>query len=686
MTGQTIGEVNKSLDALGQKMTTIGNAMTLGVTVPLVGIGAAAVNAASDLEESMSKVNVVFDDSADTVQEWSKSAATAMGMSRQEALEAAGTYGNLFRAMGQTSEASAGMSKELVQLAADLGSFNNLKTEDVLLSLRAGLMGEAEPLRKFGVDMSAARQQAVALEMGLVKEGQALDANAKLLANYAIIMQDTGLAQGDFGRTSDGLANSMKTAQSSIKDLLADLGESLLPVATKAAKTITELAQAFNELPDSTQTAIVNIGLLVAALGPLLSVGGKVIGMSSGIASGIAKIAAAAKGALAAKAVGTAATAAASEIGTAGAAATGLEATGAAAGTGFGAAFSAAMSAVILPAAAALGAVLQKKIVEGVSKGGAGVGKQISDALGITEKLPADLQELQRLLVEEGPFSKNTWAAVVNTVQISVSDVGSALSSLGPYLRFTAQEGDYLNDFLGEVDPRMRGLAEAIGQAIAPLGNLSQTIGYLGEYLTFVVEEGDYMNDWLTWLPEGIQPVVESIGKLIAQFLDLSDLVPRALDAVKSAFSRSISSLMRDIRSWAKNIGLSFVYGIGEGINDAWNWLVERIKALALSILEAAQDTLEASSPSKLAARMVGEPIAQGIGLGIEQGMAGLNKQLGGGLVGMLGRGPGFAMAGGANYNVGHIEYHGSFSSDELAMLDRRQDRRTRGTIERVLR
>jgi len=99
----------------------------------------------------LNKVEVVFGENAAAIKQWSKDAAEAFGMSRQKALEAAGTFGNLFRALGLGTPQASDMSKKLVQLAADLASFNNANPEEVLLALRSGLVGEAEPLRKFGV-------------------------------------------------------------------------------------------------------------------------------------------------------------------------------------------------------------------------------------------------------------------------------------------------------------------------------------------------------------------------------------------------------------------------------------------------------------------------------------------------------------------------------------------------------
>ena len=104
-------KASKVLTAVGKKMTEVGTKLTAAVTLPIVALGTASVKMASDLSESMNKVDVVFGDAADSVQSWAKASAQAFGQSSRQALEAAGTFGNLFTSMGMAQEESAKMSK-----------------------------------------------------------------------------------------------------------------------------------------------------------------------------------------------------------------------------------------------------------------------------------------------------------------------------------------------------------------------------------------------------------------------------------------------------------------------------------------------------------------------------------------------------------------------------------------------
>jgi len=287
---QAFGDVEAGADSLstkladtGESLQRFGTRMTLGVTLPLALLGKVAFSAASDLNESLSKVGVVFDDNARDILRWSKTSAEAFGVSRQSALEAAGTFGNLFRALGVGLDPATEMSKSLVGLAADLASFNNANPEDVLLALRSGLVGEAEPLRKFGVSLSAARVGAKVLELGLVDlDGSVSDA-AKTQAAYAIILEDTVLAQGDFGNTSGGAAGQQRILTAQFQDTAAKLGKVLIPIFLQVAEVVSKVAAWFSGLSPTVQKFAVYAAIAVAAIGPLAAILGTLVTIAAAV-------------------------------------------------------------------------------------------------------------------------------------------------------------------------------------------------------------------------------------------------------------------------------------------------------------------------------------------------------------------------------------------------------------------
>jgi hypothetical protein len=201
----------------------------------VAGLGAAATASfklaqmASDLQEAQSKVNAVFGASGREIEEFAKTTATSMGITRQATLETAGTLGNLVQAFGISKDQAADMSQRLIVLAADLSSFNNVPIDQVFEALRSGLTGETEPLKKFGVAINDVRLKQEAMNMGLYDGKGALDITAKTQAAYALILKDTALAQGDVERTSGGFANQMRFLKAGLQDAATELGTYLLP-------------------------------------------------------------------------------------------------------------------------------------------------------------------------------------------------------------------------------------------------------------------------------------------------------------------------------------------------------------------------------------------------------------------------------------------------------------------------
>lgn len=247
-----------------------------GLSVASAGLGAlgiAALNAASSEEEAASKSANVFGRWNQQVEEFAETAADSFGIARAEALNAAADFGNMFKSLPK--DEAADMSVALVKLAADLASFNDQDPSEMLNKLRSGLAGEAEPLRRFGVNISAARVEAKALELGIAGVNEELTDAQKIQARYAVILEDTATAQGDVARTADSVANQQRRVAAQARDLAADFGRSLIPVAQQVLGVTSDMIGAFGRLDPQTQGLVVRMGLFAAAMGPVLSIGGR---------------------------------------------------------------------------------------------------------------------------------------------------------------------------------------------------------------------------------------------------------------------------------------------------------------------------------------------------------------------------------------------------------------------------
>jgi hypothetical protein len=199
-------------------------------------LGAKAISAASDFEESSAKIGEVFGGASDSVFKFAENAAQALGQSKQDVLTAAGTFGTFGKSAGLAGQDLATFSNDFTTLASDLASFNNTSPEEAIMALGAGLRGEAEPLRRYGILLDDATLRQEALRLGLIATTrQALTPQQKVLAAQAAIYKQSSDAQGDFARTSDGLANQQRILQAELENVAIEIGEKLLPIAVKFA-------------------------------------------------------------------------------------------------------------------------------------------------------------------------------------------------------------------------------------------------------------------------------------------------------------------------------------------------------------------------------------------------------------------------------------------------------------------
>ncbi len=242
---------DKQLKAFGTSAKTVAGAvggfsLAIGTVKSVLG---PAISAASNMEESLSKVNVVFGRGAREVEKFANSAAKNLGQSKQSVLEAAGVFGTFGKAAGLAGTDLAVFSNDFTTLATDLASFNNTTPEEAVQAIGAALRGEAEPLRRFGVLLNDATLKQEAMTLGIYDGKGALTAQQKILAAQSAIYKQTGDAQGDFMRTSDGLANSTRTLSATFKDLQAKFGAAFIEQSKTATANVNFLAQAFNKLP-----------------------------------------------------------------------------------------------------------------------------------------------------------------------------------------------------------------------------------------------------------------------------------------------------------------------------------------------------------------------------------------------------------------------------------------------------
>lgn len=212
-----------------------------GVLGGLVGIPAAlagSVKAASDLNEAISKVEYGFKDSAPIIMKGADKLADKFGLVKITVLDAAAGFAQVGKAAGLTDEKAAKLGVDMTKLAADLSSRDNLPFGLALEKIRAGLVGEAEPLRTVGVLLSETAVKAKASALGFASVKGELSESSKVLARMRIIQEQLVSASGDLERTQTSLANSLREAAGRIQNLAASIGEFLLPAAQSLSGTL----------------------------------------------------------------------------------------------------------------------------------------------------------------------------------------------------------------------------------------------------------------------------------------------------------------------------------------------------------------------------------------------------------------------------------------------------------------
>lgn len=312
------------LGGFGRGVGGLAKLVTAGLGGAAVGkFVASTVKEASGLNEAINKTRLVFGDSEQQIRDWAKTSVTQMGLSERAALDAAGTFGAMLLPVGTSLEKTIEISTGLTQIAADLASTYDREVEDALIALRSGIIGEQEPLRRFGVNITEARLKLEALNSGLISatvdtnalskvqerldkaqrrankalaeggensveytdalrdmeqadadiakvlEGKVpatLDANIKQQAAYNIIVHDTQIAQGDFVRTSEELANQLRIAKGGWENLKGEIGQGFLPVAKLVVQTFNRgILPAFSQANKVFQPLLERIGVGVTA-------------------------------------------------------------------------------------------------------------------------------------------------------------------------------------------------------------------------------------------------------------------------------------------------------------------------------------------------------------------------------------------------------------------------------------
>ena len=221
-----LGSISQNID----KAFKVAATAVAGATAVIGVFAKKSVDAASDLQESTNAVRVAYGDAAEAILAIGETSATSLGVARNEFNQAAVRFSAFAERVVGSGGDMSGFIKDISQRATDFASVFNIDVAEALRVFQSGLSGEAEPLKRFGINLLESEVKAYALRAGIIAVGETMTETQKVQARYGLLMESTAKTAGDFANTSDGLANSQRILKASITDLQAEIGSAFLPV------------------------------------------------------------------------------------------------------------------------------------------------------------------------------------------------------------------------------------------------------------------------------------------------------------------------------------------------------------------------------------------------------------------------------------------------------------------------
>lgn len=270
-------KMQKSIGNIGDKMQKLGKRMSIAFTVPLMAIGTVGLKTASDLKEVQNVVDTAFGESAETINKWSKTTLKAFGLSQLQAKQFAGVIRSMTGSMGLSAKEADNMSMRIAELTGDMASFYNLGVDDMFTKIRSGLSGEIEPLKALGINLSVANMEAFRMSKGIRKAYNEMTEAEKVTLRYNYILDTTKNAHGDFSKTNDSFANSLRVVKVQFMEVAAQIMTNVLPMLETLLSNVRKVLDWFSGLNETQKTWILVLAAVVAALGPLLIILGSLI-------------------------------------------------------------------------------------------------------------------------------------------------------------------------------------------------------------------------------------------------------------------------------------------------------------------------------------------------------------------------------------------------------------------------
>jgi len=220
---------------------------------------------AGDAQETVNKFRVVFGDFADESRSWAKNYSDQIGRSEYATMDWLNSFQDVLVPMGLARNEAAGLSQEMVTLAADLGSFNNVATDEAAQAMQSALVGNHEAVRGLGIQLNENRLNALALAEGYEENFAQLDALTKMELRYQEMIRQSDDAVGDATRTALEFNNQQLAFKGNLRDTAIALGNQYIPSMNEGLIATNDFLDAFQVSEWVGPTA--RIGALATGLG-----------------------------------------------------------------------------------------------------------------------------------------------------------------------------------------------------------------------------------------------------------------------------------------------------------------------------------------------------------------------------------------------------------------------------------
>lgn len=207
-----------------------------------------AITKAGEYQEDLNLFTVSMGEYAEEAYRYAQQVSEVMGIDPAEWMRNQGVFNTIISGFGVAADKAAFMSKNLTQLGYDIASFYNISFSDAMQKVQSGIAGELEPLRRLGYDLSVARLQQEALNLGITKSVSAMTQAEKAQLRYYAMMTQVTQVQGDMARTLENPTNMLRVLKAQLEQVARAIGNLFIPILTKVLPVLIAFTKALREI------------------------------------------------------------------------------------------------------------------------------------------------------------------------------------------------------------------------------------------------------------------------------------------------------------------------------------------------------------------------------------------------------------------------------------------------------